>query len=120
MARTNVSAAQHQPAQPAQNSPAPPAPARGALAAASDDSCSLWAAALSACWLLPTPPLLLLLPAGDIAHVVVMPNIDINKLEEFVQDYISSRARMAIAAAKRIANEARAEEGGSEDGEGDC
>lgn len=45
---------------------------------------------------------------GDIAHVVVMPNIDVDKLEEFVSDYISSRARMAIAAAKRVAIGARA------------
>lgn len=27
---------------------------------------------------------------GDIAHVVVMPNVDISKLEEFVQDYVSA------------------------------
>ncbi|KAJ9528608.1 hypothetical protein QJQ45_020416 [Haematococcus lacustris] len=59
---------------------------------------------------------------GDIAHVVVMPNIDIAKLEEFVQasgrwrlegagmtrDLVQSRARMAIAAAKRVAGTARA------------
>lgn len=44
---------------------------------------------------------------GDIAHVVVMPNINVDKLEEFVSDYIASRARMAIAAAKRVAHEAR-------------
>ncbi|KAI8472952.1 MAG: serine decarboxylase [Monoraphidium minutum] len=53
---------------------------------------------------------------GDIAHVVVMPNIDIAKLEEFVQDYISSRARVAIAAAKRVASDARAAEADS----GEC
>jgi histidine decarboxylase len=47
---------------------------------------------------------------GDIAHVVVMPNITIDKLEEFVGDYINSRARLAIAAAKRIAGDARAAE----------
>eukprot|EP00877_Chromochloris_zofingiensis_P002430 jgi/Chrzof1/12188/Cz06g24140.t1_SDC[v5.2] len=47
---------------------------------------------------------------GDIAHVVVMPNITIDKLEEFVQDYVNSRARMSIAAAKRIATDARAAE----------
>jgi histidine decarboxylase len=47
---------------------------------------------------------------GDIAHVVVMPNITIDKLEEFVQDYVNSRARVSIAAAKRIASEARAAE----------
>jgi len=45
---------------------------------------------------------------GDIAHVIVMPNIDIEKLEEFVQDYIQSRARSAILAAKQVASEARA------------
>lgn len=44
---------------------------------------------------------------GDIAHVVVMPNINVDKLEEFVSDYIASRARVAIAAAKRVALEAR-------------
>jgi histidine decarboxylase len=48
---------------------------------------------------------------GDIAHVVVMPNIDIEQLEEFVQDLVQSRARMAIAAARRIASVARAVEG---------
>lgn len=47
---------------------------------------------------------------GDIAHVVVMPNIDVDKLEEFVSDYVQSRARMAIAAAKAVAIEARAQE----------
>jgi histidine decarboxylase len=56
---------------------------------------------------------------GDIAHVVVMPNIDIDKLEEFVQDYVNSRARVAIAGAKRIANEARAAEG-SESSDAEC
>jgi histidine decarboxylase len=30
---------------------------------------------------------------GEIAHVVVMPNIDIDKLEEFVADLVQSRAR---------------------------
>lgn len=50
---------------------------------------------------------------NDIAHVVVMPNITVTKLEEFVQDLVQSRARMAIAAAKRIAHTARL----SEDGE---
>lgn len=56
---------------------------------------------------------------GDIAHVVVMPNITIDKLEEFVQDYVNSRARMSIAAAKRIANEARAAEH-SEGSDAEC
>lgn len=53
---------------------------------------------------------------GDIAHVVVMPNINIDKLEEFVQDYVNSRARVAIAGAKRIANEARAAESSQSEG----
>jgi histidine decarboxylase len=44
---------------------------------------------------------------GDIAHVVVMPNVDINKLEEFVQDYVQSRARVSIAAAMHVAATAR-------------
>jgi histidine decarboxylase len=35
---------------------------------------------------------------GDIAHVVVMPNIDPNKLETFVGELIKSRARMAALA----------------------
>jgi histidine decarboxylase len=54
---------------------------------------------------------------GDIAHVIVMPNITIDKLEEFVQDLVNSRARVAIAQARRIASEARAAEGseGSDD-----
>lgn len=47
---------------------------------------------------------------GDIAHVVVMPNITIAKLEEFVQDLIQSRARMSIAAARRVASIAKAAE----------
>ena len=34
---------------------------------------------------------------GDIAHVVVMPNITLNKLEAFVTDLIASRARHATA-----------------------
>jgi len=57
---------------------------------------------------------------GDIAHVVVMPNITIDKLEEFVQDYVNSRARVAIAGAKRIASEARAAEASEEGSEEDC
>ncbi|KAG2444886.1 hypothetical protein HXX76_001623 [Chlamydomonas incerta] len=47
---------------------------------------------------------------GDIAHVVVMPNITVEKLEEFVADYVQSRARVSIAAAKRVACEAKAAE----------
>lgn len=34
---------------------------------------------------------------GDIAHVVVMPNITLDKLEAFVTDLIASRARHALA-----------------------
>lgn len=47
---------------------------------------------------------------GEIAHVVVMPNITVEKLEEFVADYVQSRARVSIAAAKRVACEAKAAE----------
>lgn len=58
---------------------------------------------------------------GEIAHVVVMPNITLDKLEEFVQDYVNSRARVAIASAKRIVNEARAAEAEACEGyDGDC
>lgn len=58
---------------------------------------------------------------GDIAHVVVMPNITLDKLEEFVQDYVNSRARIAIANAKRIVNDARAAEAEACEGyDGDC
>ena len=45
---------------------------------------------------------------GDIAHVVVMPNITLEKLEVFVQDLIQSRARVSVAAMKQIAADARA------------
>lgn len=34
---------------------------------------------------------------GDIAHVVVMPNITLDKLEAFVTALIESRARHALA-----------------------
>jgi histidine decarboxylase len=57
---------------------------------------------------------------GEIAHVVVMPNITLDKLEEFVQDYVNSRARLAIAGAKRIvamARDAEAEASGAYDGD---
>lgn len=57
---------------------------------------------------------------GDIAHVVVMPNIDIDKLEEFVTDLVNSRARGAIAAARRVAGVARAAEASDAGSEGDC
>jgi histidine decarboxylase len=46
---------------------------------------------------------------GDIAHVVVMPNIDIDKLEAFVADLIQSRARCAVQSASRLAAAAREE-----------
>ena len=45
---------------------------------------------------------------GDIAHVVVMPNITVTKLERFVQELIESRARHALAAALKLSGEARA------------
>ena len=43
----------------------------------------------------------------DIAHVVVMPNVDLPKLEQFVTEYIASRARSATVAALDIAAKAR-------------
>lgn len=48
------------------------------------------------------------LHAGDIAHVVVMPNITIAKLEVFLAELIASRSRMAVAATKELAETARA------------
>ncbi len=39
---------------------------------------------------------------GDIAHVVVMPNITLDKLEAFVTDLIASRARHALATVQVI------------------
>ena len=45
--------------------------------------------------------------AGDIAHVVVMPNITIDKLEVFLAELIASRGRMAVAATKELAETAR-------------
>lgn len=44
---------------------------------------------------------------GKIAHVVVMPNITIDKLDAFVAALIASRAQCATAAAQRLAREAR-------------
>jgi histidine decarboxylase len=44
----------------------------------------------------------------DVAHVVVMPNIDISKLEAFVQDLIASRTRYFLNAAMKVASDARA------------
>ena len=45
---------------------------------------------------------------GDIAHVVVMPNITLDKLETFVQHLIQSRARVDVAEMKQVAADARA------------
>ena len=45
---------------------------------------------------------------GEVAHVVVMPNIHIPKLEEFVQDLVASRARDFTKAAMQVASVARA------------
>jgi hypothetical protein len=47
---------------------------------------------------------------GDIAHVVVMPNITLDILRSFVEELISSRARMSIAAARAVLDKARAAE----------
>ena len=45
---------------------------------------------------------------GNVAHVVVMPNIHIPKLEDFVQDLVASRARHFTQAALQVASAARA------------
>ena len=47
---------------------------------------------------------------GDVAHVVVMPNIGIDKLQVFVQELIASRASVAAGKAHLIAESALAEE----------
>lgn len=52
---------------------------------------------------------------GDVAHVVVMPNIDIAKLEAFVGDLIASRTRYFLNAAMKVASEARAAESSDSD-----
>jgi histidine decarboxylase len=39
---------------------------------------------------------------GDLAHVVVMPNIGIPQLEDFVQDLVASRARHFTRAAMQV------------------
>lgn len=52
---------------------------------------------------------------GSVAHVVVMPNITIDKLEEFVLALISSRAKMAQIETRRMITEAKSES--SEDSE---
>lgn len=41
---------------------------------------------------------------GDIAHVIVMPNVTLPKLEQFAMEYIQSRARSAAVAAKEVAS----------------
>ncbi len=47
---------------------------------------------------------------GDIAHVVVMPNIDIEKLQAFVTELIESRAAVALGKAQAVAKSARDDE----------
>ncbi len=47
---------------------------------------------------------------GDIAHVVVMPNITVDKLEEFVRDLIKSRTRMALRTVDEVTATARSDE----------
>ena len=44
---------------------------------------------------------------GKVAHVVVMPNITIPKLEQFVADLIDSRTRHFLKAAMQVATDAR-------------
>lgn len=44
---------------------------------------------------------------GDIAHVIVMPNVTLPKLEQFAMEYIESRAKSAALAAKGVAAKAR-------------
>ena len=44
---------------------------------------------------------------GDIAHVVVMPNITLDKLEAFVTDLIASRARHATESIQARCSTAR-------------
>ena len=45
---------------------------------------------------------------SDIAHVVVMPNISVPKLETFMAELIESRAKMAATKAKAVIERARA------------
>lgn len=47
---------------------------------------------------------------GSVAHVVVMPNITIDKLEAFVLALIESRAKMAKLETQRMISEARSQE----------
>lgn len=44
---------------------------------------------------------------GDIAHVIVMPNVTLPKLEEFAMEYIEVRAVAARQAAMGVAAQAR-------------
>ena len=44
---------------------------------------------------------------GDVAHVVVMPNITIPKLESFVADLIDSRTRHFLRATMQVASDVR-------------
>jgi histidine decarboxylase len=45
---------------------------------------------------------------GDIAHVVVMPNITVHKLEKFVGELIESRARISNSKALSAVTEGKA------------
>jgi histidine decarboxylase len=47
---------------------------------------------------------------GDVAHVVVMPNIGIDKLQHFVKELIASRAAVALSKANAIADVALLDE----------
>ena len=44
---------------------------------------------------------------GDIAHVVVMPNIGIDILETFMADLIASRSKVSVEATRQLAADAR-------------
>lgn len=44
---------------------------------------------------------------GDVAHVVVMPNISIDLLEKFMADLIASRSQVSVAATRQLAADAR-------------
>lgn len=47
---------------------------------------------------------------GSVAHVVVMPNITIDRLEAFVLGLIESRARIAKVETQKTVSEARSDE----------
>ncbi len=55
---------------------------------------------------------------GDIAHVVVMPNIGLDKLETFVADLITNRASVAVEATRQMAQMARLREASIDEEEG--